>query len=476
MIGLSCIQLEPRSAPWITALSTLLYSEKTRKTAGTVRLFVLSMAFSLALLGMMGQALAQSPTAETLVMEIEGPINPVKERYLARSLRQAGESGASLLIMRLDTPGGLLDSTRKMVEMQLESDIPMVVYVAPSGAQAGSAGTFLTAAANVAVMAPGTNIGAATPVSGSGEDIGETLANKVTNDAAALIRSIAQERNRNAEKLEETVRQAASFTAIEAVDLGIVDFIATDMDDLLRQLDGREVTIRDNSFTLRTEGMEVRDLEKNVLEHFLEFLANPDVAFLLLTIGGLAVVIELFNPGMIVPGVLGIILLILAFLALGSLPVNWAGVALIVLAMVLGFLETQFSGFGVLGAAAAICLILGGFLLFAQLGTPSPTLSPISVNPWLIVATASVLCGGLLYLVWAIRKSQKAGRGEDTNRLMGRIGTVVTALAPRGVVRMEDGNWTAVSDDDQVINEGSKVIVVGVDDLVLTVIPFDETE
>lgn len=453
----------------------LEYGARSPERAGIARLSFLAIAFALILLGLAGLALAQAPSGGALVVEIEGPINPVKERYLERALRQAQDSGANLLVIRLDTPGGLLDSTRKMVEMQLESSVPTVVYVAPSGAQAGSAGTFLTAAANVAVMAPGTNIGAATPVSGSGEDIGETLANKVTNDAAALIRSIAQERGRNAQKLEETVRLAASFTATEAVDLGIVDFIASDVNDLLRQLDGRQVTTPDRTFTLQTQDIAVRNLDKNLLEHFLEFLANPDVAFLLLTVGGLAVVIELFNPGMIVPGVVGIVLLILAFLALGSLPVNWAGVALIILAMALAFLETQVSGFGVLGVAAAICLILGGFLLFAQFGAPSPTLSPVSVNPLLIVATAGLLGGGLLYLVWAIRKSQRADRGEDTIQLLGRIGTVITELSPRGVVRMEDGNWTAVSDNDQVIVQGEKVIVIAVDDLILTVIPFNET-
>ncbi len=454
----------------------LEYRANTPQRSGIARLVVLAIAFSLVLLGLVGSVLAQMPSPQALVMDIEGPINPVKERYLERALQQAHNSDAPLLIIRLDTPGGLLDSTRKMVEMQLESDVPTVVYVAPRGSQAGSAGTFLAAAANVAVMAPGTNIGAATPVSSSGQDIGETLANKVTNDAAALIRSIAEERNRNGEKLEETVRQGSSFTATEAVNLGMVDFIAEDMDDLLRQLHGREVTTRTGSHTLQTEGLGIGQVEKNLLEHFLEFLANPDVAFLLLTIGGLAVVIELFNPGMIVPGVVGVVLLILAFLALGSLPVNWAAVALIVLAMALGFLETQVTGFGVLGVAAVVCLVLGGFLLFAQFGTPSPTLAPVSVNPWLIVATAALLGGGLLYLLWAIRKSQKADRGEDTIKLMGRLGVVVTDLAPRGVVRMEDGNWTAISDNDQVISEGERVIVVGVNDLILTVIPFDETD
>ena len=438
-----------------------------------VVLLVALVAFALSLVG---PAVAQTDQGEALVMEVNGTINPVKVRYIERALEQAEASNAPLLIIRLDTPGGLLDSTRNIVELQLESEVPTVVFVAPRGSQAGSAGTFVTAAANVAVMAPGTNIGAATPVSASGDDLDETLANKITNDAAALIRSIAEERGRNAAKLEETVRQGASFTATQAVDLNMVDFIASDVPDLLRQLHGRTVKTRSGEWVLDTDGVAARDLEKNLLEHFLEFIAQPDVAFLLLTIGGLAVVIELFNPGMVVPGVVGIVLLILAFLALGSLPVNWAGVALIVLALALGFLETQVSGFGVLGVAGVICLVLGGFLLFAQFGSPSPTLPPISVNPWLIVGTAAALGGGLLYLIWAIKKSQAVEHDEDKIHLVGKIGTVVTELAPRGIVRLEEGNWTAVSDNDDVIGEGEKVIVVGSENLILTVIPFDELE
>lgn len=440
------------------------------------RVLTLLIAMSFILMGLVGNVLAQSESPKALTLEIDGVINPVKVRYLERALQEAQSSDARLLIIRLNTPGGMLESTRKMVELQLESEIPTVVYVAPRGSQAGSAGTFLAAASNVAVMAPGTNIGAATPVSSSGQDLNETLANKITNDAAALIRSLAEERGRNAERLEETVRQGSSFTATEAVDLGMVDFIAADEEELLAQLHGVEVTTTLGAVTLDTDGLGVSPLEKNLLEHFLEFLADPDVAFLLLTIGGLAVVVELFNPGMIVPGVVGAILLILAFLALGSLPVNWAGAALIVLAMALGFLETQVSGFGVLGVAAIICLLLGGFLLFAQFGDPSPTFAPVSVSPWLIVGTAAVLGGGLLYLVWTIRKSQKEEYGEDSVLHLGKVGTVVTELSPRGIVRMEDGNWTAVSDDDRVIGEGDKVIVVGVNDLILTVIPFSEVD
>ena len=440
------------------------------------RPLVLLVALVAMTLGLSGPVLAQMQPERALTMTIDGPINPVKVRYVERALGQAEASNAPLLIIRLNTPGGLLDSTREIVEMQLETEVPTVVFVAPRGSQAGSAGTFITAAANFAVMAPGTNIGAATPVSGSGEELGETLANKVTNDAAALIRSIADERGRNGEKLEETVRRGASFTATQAAELGMVDFIASDEADLLRQLHGRTVKTKSREWVLDTDGLGIGNVEKNLLEGFLEFIAHPDVAFLLLTIGGLAVVIELFNPGMIIPGVVGIILLILAFLSLGSLPVNWAGVSLIALAMVLGFLETQVSGFGVLGVGAVICLALGGFLLFAQFGDPSPTLSPISVNPFLIVGTAVVLGGGLLYLLRAIHKSQREPHGGDNIQLVGQIGTVVTELAPRGIVRLEEGNWTAVADDDHTIAEGEKVIVVASDDLVLTVITLEELD
>ncbi len=438
------------------------------------RFLVIALASCLLALGLMGSVMAQSASPSALVLEIDGAINPVKVQYLERALELAGDTEAPLLIIRLDTPGGLLDSTRKMVEIQLESEIPTVVFVAPRGSQAGSAGTFVTAAANFAVMAPGTNIGAATPVSATGQEMDETLANKVTNDAAALIRSIADERNRNGERLEDTVTRGASYTAREAVRLGMVDFIASDVDDLLRQLHGRTVTTKSGAWTLDTEDMPTRSVTPSLLERFLEFLAHPDVAFLLLTIGGLAVVIELFNPGMIIPGVVGAVLLILAFLALGSLPVNWAGAALIILAMVLGFLETQVTGFGVLGVGAIICLILGGFLLFAQFGDPSPTLAPISVNPFLIVATSVTLGGGLLYLLWSIRRSQAADQGENTLQLLGQIGTVTTELSPRGVVQMEDGSWTAVADDGSSIGRGARVIVVEVNDLVLSVIPLDE--
>ena len=421
-------------------------------------------------LGVAGQALAQAGPPSVLLLDVDGIINPVKERLISRALRQARQQDAELLVIRLDTPGGLLDSTREIVELLLESEVPTAVYVAPRGAQAGSAGTFITAAANFAVLAPGTNIGAATPVSATGEDLGETLANKATNDAAALMRSIAQERGRNEAELEATVREAVSFSAQEAVELGVVDFIATDLEDLLSQLDGREAQTAFGSRTLDTADASIQNIDKNLLEHFLEFISNPNVSFLLITVGGLGIVVELFNPGLIVPGVVGIICLLLGFVALGNLPVNWAAVAFILLAIALAVLEIQVSGFGVLGVGAIVSFVVGGLLLFNQFGGGSPTLPSVEVSRWLLAGVAGVFAVSLLYLMGEIylsRRRRPAGAGQID--IIGQTGTVTNDLDPEGVVRIGNETWTAISIDDTVIPAGEKVVVTGVSELILTV-------
>ena len=420
-------------------------------------------------LGLVGTALAQTQAPHVLVTKVDGVINPVKERIIKRAIQRAEVDEATLLIIELDTPGGLLDSTRSIVEDMLATNVPTVVYVSPRGARAGSAGTFITAAAHFAVMAPASNIGAATPVSGAGEDLPETLANKATNDAAALIRSIAQERGRNADKLEETVRQAASFTATEAVELNIVDFVAEDLDDLLAQLDGQSVTTNSGTLTLDTRDLQLRRVGNTFLEHLLEFISDPNVTFVLLTIGSLGIVIELFNPGLYVPGVVGVISLLLAYLALGNLPVNWAGVAFIVLAVGLAVLETQVAGWGVLGLGAIVSFLVGGLILFTQFGGRSPTLPPISVNLWLLGGVAAVLALTLLYLVRVVYKSRtEAGLGEHPS-LIGELGIVTSELSPRGIVEVASDTWTAVSLDDTVIPAGEWVVITKRDGLILTV-------
>lgn len=426
------------------------------------------------LLGLAGPLLEHAEAQEVagphvLVITVDGVINPVKDRYIERAIEEAQAGEAKLLVIRLDTPGGLLNSTRDIVERLLASPVPTAVYVSPAGARAGSAGTFITAAANFAVMAPGSNIGAATPVSATGQDLDETLASKVENDAAALIRSIAQERGRNAELLEATVREAASYTAQEALDGNVVDFITDDIYSLLSQLDGLTAQTPAGPVTMQTRDLATRDLDKNLLENLLEFLSDPNVSFLLLTIGGLGIVIELFNPGLIVPVVVGVICLVLAFVALGNLPANWAGVALILLAIVLAAAEVIVAGFGILGVGSVVCLVLGGLFLFAQFGDTSPTLPPLSVNRWLIVGTAVVVAGSVLYLAREAVKSRRQRRADASQSIVGEVGVVTRALAPRGVVRVANDTWTAVSADGDPIEAGEEVWVLEVQGLVLTV-------
>ena len=444
---------------------------KARTLPRRIVLVCSALAMLLGLAGpLAGQVSGQTADGpHALVITIDGVINPVKDRYLGRALEEARLGDAAMLIIKLDTPGGLLGSTRDIVERLLESPVPTVVYVSPSGAQAGSAGTFITAAANFAVMAPGSNIGAATPVSSTGQDLGETLASKVENDAAALIRSIAQERGRNAELLEATVRVAASYSAQEAVDGNVVDFIAEDMDALLAKLDGMTAATPDGPVFVETDDLHLRDLEKNLLEKFLEVLSNPNVSFLLMSIGGLGIVIELFNPGMLVPGIVGGICLLLAFVAVGNLPVNWAGVALILLAIVLAAAEVVVAGFGVLGIASVLCMVIGGLLLFVQFGDASPTLPEVSVNRWLIAGVGMVMGGSVIYLAREAVKSRRQRGDESHGSLIGETGVVTQSLAPRGVVRVASDTWTAVSADGNHIEAGEEVWVLAVEGLILTV-------
>ena len=439
------------------------------------RLLLLIVPLGLMSLGCLGAYLAhaQSDSEEPsgVVINVDGIINGVKHRYISRSIEEAQGTGADLLVIELDTPGGLVDSTRDIVAVLLESPVPVAVYVSPQGARAGSAGTFITAAGHVAAMAPGTNIGAATPVSGTGEALEETLASKVENDAAALIRSIAQERGRNEDALERTVREAASFSANEALELDIIDFVVEDLDHLLRQIDGHRVELvgEPEGRVLQTENMQLRRLDKNLLEGFLEFISDPNVSFLLLTIGGLGIVFELFSPGLIVPGVTGVICLLLALLAFGNLPVNWAAAAFILLAVILAVLETQVSGFGVLGVGSIISLVLGGLLLFTQFGDVSPTLPKVGVNRWLLGGTATVLGLGLIYVVSEIYSAKIKGRDSTRTIEPGMAATVTVALNPTGVVRVENETWTAVTEDGNVIESGESVKVIQVNGLILTV-------
>ncbi len=438
-----------------------------------VRLVFAALFMSLFFAGLLGPALASvqepPPSPHVLVMTVDGIINSVKERFISRAIEQARDEEAELLVIQLDTPGGLLGSTREIVELILESPVPVAVFVSPRGARAGSAGTFITAAGNFAVMAPGTNIGAATPISGTGEDLEDTLATKIENDAAALIRSIAQERGRNQDKLEETVRSAASYSAQEALADNVIDFIADDLDDLLAKLNGLTAETSLGPQVLDTRNLVQRSFGKRILEHFLEFISDPNVSFILLTVGGLGIMVELFNPGLVAPAVVGVICLLLAFLALGNLPVNWAGVVFVLLAMVLIGLEVVVAGFGILGAGAIVSLMVGGLLLFSQFGDASPTLPDVSVNRWLLAGTGAVVGLSLVYVVREAYLSRRQVPPERESVLSGAVAMVTGELAPQGVVMVGNETWTAISGDGSVIAVGEQVEVRSMDGLIVTV-------
>ena len=444
---------------------------------GALRLLVTVLSVVALAGGLLGVAQAQQ--GEILLLDVDGMISPVTEGFIARGVQRAEEEGSTLIIIQLDTPGGLLDSTRKITQHLLNAGVPSVVFVTPRGARAASAGTFIAAAATFAVMAPGTNIGAASPVAGGGEDLPETLASKVTNDAAAEIRSIAALRGRNEEKLEATVLQALSFTAEEAVESNMVDFIAGDLDDLLAQLHGQEAEIRPpggTTLVLDTQAVAVRTMEMSLVERFLRFLSDPNVSYMLLSLGSLGIFLELLNPGLVAPGVVGAILLVLAFVTIGNLPVNWAGVVLILMAVVLGLLEFYVAGWGILGAGAIVSFVLGGLLLFFHTGAPSPTMPSIGVSLWLLVPTVLVLGGGGAWAIYTMIRSRREQPELSVAGLVGQMAEVATDLAPRGTVRLENQLWTAVAQSSEHIGVGEKVEVVKVDGIILTVARPEERD
>ena len=381
-------------------------------------------------------------------------------------LDKAREDGVSLAVIRLDTPGGLVDSTREIVERLLEAQVPVAVYVSPAGARAASAGTFVAAAANFAVMAPGTNIGAAAAVGAGGADLPETLARKIDEDTRAFIRSIAEIRDRNGDALEETVSKAKAYSEQEALDVGIIDLIAPDMDAMLEQLHGRTAETAAGPVVVESAGARVDQLGRTLLEHLLGIIANPNLALVLFLIGGLALWAEWSVPGMIGPGVIGVISLILAFVGFFNLPGNWVGLVLLALAMGLFYAETTAPGFSLFGAGGIVSFVLGSIFLFGNFFSPSdlPELN-IMVSPVVIAVTS-----GLMAAAWVLfmRLAMHGGgvstgfQTEEDVLLEGAAGVAVSDLDPAGRVRVSDKEWSASAGPGDSIREGEEVRVVGV--------------
>lgn len=425
-------------------------------------------------LSLMAAFLLSSPFASAQYGEhvdlitVKGVIDPFIAQYVSRGIDIAQSDGAQCLIVQLDTPGGSDTPMRDIVQKMLNSSVPIVVYVAPGGARAGSAGVFITLAANIAAMAPGTNIGAAHPVAMTGTELTETMEEKTTSDAAAYVRAIAEERGRNAEWAEKAVRESASIIAREAVEYQVADLIADDLTDLLDKIDGREVTTAAGPVTLRTRGASVRTISMNFAENFLHVIVDPNIAYLLLSIGTLALVAEFYHPGAILPGVTGAICLILAFVAFGSLPVNWGGVALIVLAVVLFIVDIKVAGF-MLSVGGAIAFVLGSLMLFSPFAPPSPTMPRLTVSwPLIALMTASITSFFLFALSAGIR-AQRARAASGIESMIGATGVAASDLDPWGTVQVRSELWSAVAEEGS-IRKGEQVRVVGAEGVRLKVI------
>ncbi len=399
-------------------------------------------------------ALAQ----EVVRLRVEDTIQPASQRFIERAIEEAENRGSALVIIELDTPGGLLDSTREITSAITESEVPVVVYVTPGGAQATSAGFFILLSADVAAMAPGTNTGAASPVQGQGEDVGETMKAKVFSDASAMVRSLAEARGRNVDLAVEAVVDARSFTAEEAVKAEITDLVANDLDALLESLNGLEVTRVDGSAAMvDLSDPVIIEIEQSKAEEILSFLANPNVAYLLLALGMLGIYVEVTHPGGIFPGVVGVIAMLLALYSLSVLPLSWAGVALITISMLLFILEVKVTSFGLLTVGGVICFVLGSLMLFDG---PIPDMR---VSLGVVLPTAVVIAAATVFLLDRVIKAHRRQVMTGKAGLVGEIGRTLSELDPDGKVIVHGEYWDARSTGGR-IDPGTDVRVVSVTD------------
>jgi membrane-bound serine protease (ClpP class) len=422
----------------------------------------------LAAAGAQGAA-AQGGAPVARFVELTGTVDPATAGWVQRSVEEARDDGVDLLVFRLDTPGGLDSSMREMVRDIIGAPMPVVVYVAPDGARAASAGLFVTQAADVAAMAPQTNIGSATPITIGGGETDEVLGRKIRNDAAAYVRALAEGHGRNADLAERMVRDAVNVTAARAREERLIDVVAEDDAALLRALDGFRVR-GPKAQTLRTEGMRLERRDMPITVQAQQLLVNPTVAYLLLLAGFLGIAIELFSPGLVGPGLFGAVALLLGLYGNAQLPVTPAGIALLLLGLAFLIAETQVAS-GLLGAAGAVALVAGGLLLY---DTDSEAFA-ISVPAAL---AAGIVLGALV--IFATSKAMAARRapprGDTATELVGRQASVRVALDPTGQVYLHGELWRARTRGDEPVPAGRRVVVEGVDGLMLDVRPIPDEE
>jgi membrane-bound serine protease (ClpP class) len=412
------------------------------------------------LLGLMAVSL-HAAAPRVLAVDVDGMIHPVTVEILSRAIQQAKQEGDSVVLVRLNTPGGLMDAMRQSIEKIVASPVPVITYVAPSGARAASAGFFILEAGDVAAMAPGTNTGAAHPVVIGGE-MDAVMKQKIENDAAAELRSITVKRGRNSALAEKAIRESQSFTDKEALDNHLIELVASDELDLLDKLDGREIARFDGTrVVLHTRGAAIAVYERNLRQRILAAISDPNIALVLLVLGALGVYVEFTSPGLIVPGIIGAIFVLLGLSALSVLPINWLGAALLLLAFTLFILEAKFATHGILGSGGALSMVLGAMML---IDSPLPEMRIHLGTAVALALPFSLITMLLLTLVVRARRNKVVTGSEG---MLGEIGTVITPLAPGGQVLVRGEYWGAVS--SAPVSAGSRIRVVGIDKLKLTV-------
>lgn len=400
-----------------------------------------------------------------VAIKVDGTINPVSADHIRDGIRKASREKAECLIIQLNTPGGLLKSTRVIVSDILESPVPVVVYVAPGGAHAGSAGVFITMAAHVAAMAPGTNIGAAHPVDMRGK-MDSVMSEKATNDAAAFIRSIAEKRQRNFQWAEDAVRRSLAITEKEALEKRVIDLVAVNNTALLQNIDGKSLSVQNGVKTLHTRNATVETVEMGALAKILDLLSDPNVAYLLLLLGMYGILFELYNPGAILPGVVGVISLILAFYSMHTLPINYAGLALIIFAIVLFLLEIKIVSHGILAIGGVASLLLGSLMLIRS----DAALESVRISRSVIIAAVAVSALFFLFILGLGVRALRAKPVTGVEAMAGEIGESLDLLNPGGTVRVHGEIWRAISTGG-AIARGEKIRVVAIRDLTLLVEP-----
>lgn len=449
---------------------------RSRPARMRLRMLLAMGAMLLAALGVAPAGAAEGPAKRAVVLDVNGIIGPAMADYIVREIRTVAPSGTGLVILRMNTPGGLDTSMRQIISAILASPVPVATYVAPSGARAASAGTYITYASAIAAMAPGTNIGAATPVQLGGSLLpggsdqnsktksgttADTETRKIINDAIAYIRGLATLNNRNADWAADAVRSAVSVPASEALSLHVIDAVATDVPDLLRQIDGKIVTVNGKPERLATAGLSIVDVPQDWRTELLGLITNPDVAFILMLIGIYGLILEFFNPGAIAPGLVGTISLLIALYALAFIPINYAGVALVIVGIGLMLAEIHIGAFGTLGVGGIVAFVIGALLMFPARGTGF-TLS------WGVVIGAALGSAALILLALAtLLRSRKRPVVTGSEALIGAEGEAVSWDGDEGRVRVQGEIWRARA--GAPLAAGKRIKVLKRDGLILCV-------